>query len=378
MAFPTLRRERTRQRGDSDPTISNASPAQPSNAPALRRRTSLSSRPYDKDYKQYVHDSFVVGDRPKEPWLLDPPRQIETPEEAHQAYYFAHYRLKHRDITPRTEAFLIEYRKTLKEYLEKPGDGSKMIEVKTLTSILHSKTILYEDPAPEYQSAMTAVRELAKLRYYADYGDYHASCATRSVKIVKNADILIGKSWTQVQKAMVAEDEAIEKHRSVHGPGVTKGFPESPITTLVYTACSFLNVEFDNVKYSIGWYAERNKHSHSNVTTSIRNCDWDSLGRQLWQDMKEIPNVLGAEDARKMMESLKRLRDQFFLELTATSRIPNDEAADLLEKKQARNRAKEAARREQKKKLMEAEKKRVAAVQRKKERQSKSSDIIQD
>ena len=311
----------------------------------------------------------MVGDRPKGAWLLDPPKQIETPEEAHQAYYFAHYRLKHRDITPRTEAFLIEYRRTLKECLEKPGDGSKMIEVKTLTRILHSKTILYRDPAPEYQSAMTAVRELAKLRYYADYGDYHAFlCNSFRQKCtaakVKNADILIGKTWTQVQNAMVAEDEAVEKHRSLHGPGVTKGFPESPMTTLVYTACSFLNVDFDNVKYSIGWYAERNKNSHSNVTTLIRNCDWDSLGRQLWQDMNEIPNVLGAEDARKMLESLKRLRDQFFIDLTATSRISSDEAADLLAKKQARDRAKMAARREQREKMLESEKKFLAAMQR--------------
>ncbi|KAL8924503.1 MAG: hypothetical protein Q9172_002668 [Xanthocarpia lactea] len=281
------------------------------------------------------------------------------------------------------EAFLVEYRKTLKEYLEKPGDGNKKVEVKTLTRILHSKTILYKDPAPEYQGAMTAVRELAKLRYYADYGDYHAFLCNLfrqqcTAAKVKNADILIGETWTQVQKAMVAEDESREKHRSVHGPGVTKGFPKSPMTTLVYTACSFLKVDFDNVKYSIRWYAERNKNSHSNVTTMIRNCDWDSLGRQLWQDMNEIPNVLGSEDARKMMDSLKRLRDQFFIELTATSRMSNRGAADLLAKKQARDRAKEEARREQREKLLEAEKKKVAAMRKSTSKadtqESKSSD----
>ncbi|KAL8905099.1 MAG: hypothetical protein Q9207_002840 [Kuettlingeria erythrocarpa] len=342
-------------------------PTQCTVATARRRRTSLGSRLYDEDYKQYVHDSFVTGDPAKDPWLLEPPKQIETPQEANRAYYFAHYRLKHRDVTPRTEAFLVEYKKSLKGYLETPADEKSKMEVKTLTRILHSKTILYKDPAPEYQDAITAVKELAKLRYYADYGDYLAFLCTSfrqkcAAARVENADLLIGKTWCQVQKVIAKEDQSVEEHKDRHGPMAAQGRPKTPMTTAIFTACLFLDLDFDNVKYCIDWYAERNKNAHSNVTLLIRDCDWDGLGRQLWKDLNEIPNVFGADDVRRMTESLGRLRDQFFLELTATSRITSDEAASRLEKKQARERAKETARREQKRKELEAEKKRAAAV----------------
>ncbi|KAL8921716.1 MAG: hypothetical protein Q9208_005646 [Pyrenodesmia sp. 3 TL-2023] len=366
MASPILQVQRTRPRGQSDPSYS-ATLTQPTNARVPHRRTSISML-YDQDYKQYVHDSFVAGEPAKDPWVLEPPKEIKTIRQANQAYHFSHFRLKHRNITPRTEAFLVEYRKTLKEYLEKPEDGSKMIEVQTLTRILHSETILYKDPAPKDQDAMTAVRELAILRYYADYGDYLAFLCTSfrqkcMAAKVKNADMLIGKTWTEVQKIMEKEDELREKYRRDNAPGATQGRPLSPMTTLIFAACLFLGLDFHNVKYCINWYAKRNENAHSNVTSFIRNCDWDGLGRQLWKDMDEIPSVFGPDDVKKMTESLKRLRDQFFIELTATSRIATGEALDLLSKKQARDMGKMKARSRQRRLELAAEKKRLAKVQ---------------
>ncbi|KAI4149052.1 MAG: hypothetical protein L6R39_002620 [Caloplaca ligustica] len=387
MAPSVLHNPRTRARGSSDPSAEHSEPQQPS---TLRRRPSLTSL-YDDYYKQYIHDTFASGTSIVEPWKLEPAIELDTLPKAVEAYHYARYRLKHRYVTPRTEAFLEAYQKSLREHLDKPEDMEKKIEVRTMNKILHSKTILLKDLHPYHQPAAKAVEELAKLRYFADYGDYvaHVCTSFRQQCIaakVRNVDILIGKSWGKVRDVLEEEDERKREWR--RDPCNIPSPPPSPMSTTISCACGVLGLDYDNVRYCIEWYAARNDRAHSGVPFYIKNCDWIKLGRQLWQDLKEVPSVFGESDQRRMTKALEDMRDKFFFELTATSQVPTKLAQDLMVKKTKKDTTKMQNQRENIVKRREAERRRAAeaadklkrkeelaktAEGRKNERQSKSS-----
>lgn len=77
---------------------------------------------YDEDYKNFIHHNFVSSEVTTEPWKLKPPIVVDTLEKVAEAYYYTHYRLKWRYITPRTRTFLEQFHKSLETYLEKPED----------------------------------------------------------------------------------------------------------------------------------------------------------------------------------------------------------------------------------------------------------------
>ncbi|KAI4167190.1 MAG: hypothetical protein LQ343_007402 [Gyalolechia ehrenbergii] len=321
---------RTRARGDSDPTADRTH-----RHTISRRRPSLISLLYDDDYKQYVKDCFQTGDTPKQPWLLTPPLEVDTIQSATDAYHWTHFRLKQRYCTPRSKAFLESYEKSLRAFLDTPEDIERKVEIRTMNQVLHSKPILYKEPDMRYQNALKAVTELAKLRYYSDYGDYVAFlCTSFRQKCVEakvdNVDILIGKSWGQVQIELEREEEVREKWYDNHKQGERPPF--CTMRKTLSNACAHLGLDYQNVRYCIEWYADRNKEAHSGVPFYIKNCDWKSLAHRLWQDWDGIPGVFGNED-KKMMEALTRVRDEFFIQLTAHKHIPSTQANILSQKK---------------------------------------------
>ncbi|KAL8767633.1 MAG: hypothetical protein Q9209_005892 [Squamulea sp. 1 TL-2023] len=312
---------RRQPRGGSDPSSSNQQ--QQTSIPRLRpsiprQRRSLSSL-YDDDFKAYVHECSQPCQPIKEPWLIDPPKQIDSKAEAAEAYYYARYRLKLRYVTPRTKCFLEEYEHKLRDYLDHPGDEEKAVTTQT--------------PKPR-RKRLKSLRDYGD---YGDYGDYVASPCTNFRKKatagkVAHADILIGKSWGQVRKILEEEDEKIKKWRSNWSMGKR---PETPMATTISWTCGRLGIDSDNVRYSIDWYSRRNENAHSGVGFYIKNCDWTKLGRQLWQDMQQIPCIFGKEeDQDKMTQTLQRLKDEYFDKLTASRQLPSRAADGLRSRKE--------------------------------------------
>ncbi|KAI4120757.1 MAG: hypothetical protein LQ338_006788 [Usnochroma carphineum] len=239
-----------------------------------------------------------------------------------------------------------------------------------MNKILHSKTIILKDLQPRYQPAAQAVEELAKLRYFADYGDYvaHVCTSFRQACIaakVQNVDILIGKSWGKVRDELEAEDKEMKAWR---WSSRTKPSPPIPMRVTIYSACCFLGFDYHNVRYCIKWYAARNDKAHSGVPFYIKNCDWVELGRQLWQDLKEVPSVFGDADRRKMTEALQNIRDKFFFELTATTQVPSELAQKLKAEKNNKDIARMRNQRENVAKRREAKKRRAAEAAEKSKR----------
>ncbi|KAL9003050.1 MAG: hypothetical protein Q9188_004062 [Gyalolechia gomerana] len=232
--------------------------------------------------------------------------------------------------------FLESYEKSLPAFLDTPEDIERKVEIRTMNQILHSKTILYEEPDMRYQNALKAVTEPAKLRYYSDYGDYVAFlCTSFRQKCVEakvdKVDILIGKSWGQVLTELKREDEVREEWYDNHKQGEKPPF--YAISKTLSNACVHLGLNFQNVRYCIEWYTDRNKKAHSGVPFYIKNCDWKSLAHRLWQDWDGIPGVFGNEDKKMMKEALTRVRDEFFIQLTALKHVPSTQANILSQKK---------------------------------------------
>ncbi|KAI4137241.1 MAG: hypothetical protein LQ341_005223 [Variospora aurantia] len=345
MADFDLHVSRARPRAESDPSEQKGRVPIPRIVPS---RLSFTSLLYDAKYLQFHNQNFAAGKTVANSWDLEPPEEIRTTEQARQAFYYTHYRLKQRDITPRAATFLADFNRTLEEFLAQPSDIKKTTEIQTMNRVFHSKVFYYREMPAGFQNWVKAVHELAKLRYYANYGAYVAFCKCISAK-AQNVDILIGKSWAQVNDAIKKEKKIEEEVKWQYGP--CGEIPHQPMTGTIAIACEFLGLEYENMKYCIDYYAERNKHFHSSAGIHIKNCDWDSLGRQLWRDMQEVPNVFGAADQVKMKQAVEQIRDRFFLRLTATSRIPSEEAMALMKEK----RAQEDGRWEHIKKQIEAE-----------------------
>ncbi|KAI4285383.1 MAG: hypothetical protein L6R38_000681 [Xanthoria sp. 2 TBL-2021] len=340
---PPVYLPRTRARGGSDPSKKTGGQLQQQLAEPqwLRQRQSCSTLYYTEDYRGYVHECSTPGEPIKEPWLIDPPREIDTIIQAARAFYYIRYRLK-RYVTPRSKEFLQKYESSLRDYLDKPEDPEKKTVVITMNSVLHSKSFLYAQSHIELESATQAVEELAKLRYYADYGDYVASLCTdfRNKCVaskVKNVDILLGKSWGQVREELTKEDLKEERFRawSPTGPG-----PYCPMAGTIALACEKLALDYKNVRYCIDWYARRNDQSHSGVGFYIKSCNWEDLGAQLLLDIKQVPSIFGKDDQAKMKEALERIKDKYFFRLDDNHKLPSKEAELLKEKREKRLAAK--------------------------------------
>ncbi len=168
-----------RERGPSDPT----SQPTPILVAKRGRAKTLASALCDNDYKEFIR-GMSPSDIPRnEPWNLGPPANITNPEELTEdtirhAYFYAHYRVKFCKVTPRSIAFLEQYRDTAKAAMAKLTKEAR-IELATPNKILHSKVILYKEPTLKEKEGQEAIRKLVEMRYLADYGDYMAEHCKR-------------------------------------------------------------------------------------------------------------------------------------------------------------------------------------------------------
>ncbi|KAL9030753.1 MAG: hypothetical protein Q9196_001157 [Gyalolechia fulgens] len=329
MAPPTfINNPRTRTRGESDPTA-NRIPKRT----VPRRRASLASLLYDDDYKQYVRDCFQTGDAtPKEPWLLTPPLEVDTVKKATEAYHWTHFRLKQRYCTPRSKAFLESYEQSLRAFLETPDDMERKIEIKTMNKILHSETTLYKGPDPRYQDALKAVTELAKLRYYSDYGDDVADWCTSSRQkcveaTVDHVDILIGKSWGQVQTELADEDREWKEWRRLY---------QRHVQISAWTT-EMSDTAWNGMQNETGKLTAESRSTSRIATGRVSPTGYGKIGR-------EYRASSGARTMTMMKAALRRIRDELFFQLTAHQHTPSAHAYGLSQKKldEEKNRLKHA------------------------------------
>ncbi|KAL8752705.1 MAG: hypothetical protein Q9184_005651 [Pyrenodesmia sp. 2 TL-2023] len=291
--------------------------------PKPQERRDSMSQLYDKDYQKYLQSDFVGESVSKALWSITPAKVLDTVEKVKEAVTYAEYRVKHRKVTPRTKAFLEHYQTTLAALLDDKCPRREG-QVEALNDFFHSKAILHTELQPEQQVEMSAVAQLARLRYYADYGDYAAAECLHfrekcGEKNVEGLEQLTGRNWSEVEAELKAEDEEYQKWLAKGPRGQS---PPTPMTTIISAACGKLHIDRHTVRYSIKFYAARNANAHSGVSTYIKNLKWKKLGSQLWKDLRQIPCILGKADQASMRKTIETIRDRYFLEI---AEFPEDQ-----------------------------------------------------
>ncbi|KAK3176585.1 hypothetical protein OEA41_007908 [Lepraria neglecta] len=322
--------QKIRQRGRSDP--------QPQASPSTTRTRAqtLENAVYDDTYKQCIREAFATDGPKKEPWEI--PDNVTSPDAItdtmiRNAFFYAHYRVKYRKVTPRSLEFLEKYRETAAAAMKAPSTDKK-IKLAALNEILHSKVILFKQPSKEELEGQAAVKELIQFRYYADYGDYMAENCKRFRDAAMERKVEgfqcftgSGENWTVIQKRIEREDERYKEWSDQGKPGGVA--PEQPTIDAIEKACNELKLDHDNTRFSIRWYSHRNEEMHCKVNIHIQQCDWNALATQLWKDIRELPNVFGDEEYRHMQKALDTIKDRYFAELDPVNPTHSEKALNL-------------------------------------------------
>lgn len=322
-----------RERGPSDPT----SQPTPIMVAKRSRAKTLASALYDDDYREFVREMCPSDVSRNEHWNLGPPANITNPEDLtvetiKHAYFYAHYRVKFRKVTPRSIAFLEQYRDTAKAAMAKPTKEAK-IELATLNKILHSKVILYKEPTLKEKEGQEAIRKLVEMRYLADYGDYMAEQCKQFREEALKKNIEGSGSFTGRNENWMTIQERMEKEEADYKVWVKEGSlgisPRQLTVRAVEAACVELDLSIDNTRSAIKRYAQRNEAMHSKVGFHIQQCDWRQLAIQLWTDLRDLPNVFGDEEYGQMKEILEHVRDRYFDSLHPIEPVPSARASEL-------------------------------------------------
>lgn len=298
--------------------------------PTINRHRSqtLESSIYDDDYKKYIHESFRPGQELKSPWTLSAPTTVSDPKTLDiatikQSYFYAHYRLKLRRVSPRTEAFLQQYRNVAASAMNDPSLERKSV-LAALTQTLNSKVILLKEPTLKELQGQVALKNLVIQRYWANYGHYVGEQCKRFrdsaiAKEVEGVKLFTGdgKDWTVVQDQLEREDKKYKIWKAGGFRGGPQAMPEHPTTTAIEQACLDLGLDYESTRYSIEWYSNKNASMHCMVDMHIKDCNWNSLAGQLRMDLRELPKIFGDEEHDQMHQVLISVRDRYFLHLGA-------------------------------------------------------------
>ena len=166
---------------------------------------------YDNIYKEFIVKVFTSDGEKKDSWEIPTPENITDPDALtanmiKHAFFYAHYRVKYRKVTPRSVAFLKKYRDTAEAAMKTPS-RDKEVELITLNQILHSEVTLLKQPNEAEIKGQAAMKELIQLRYCTDYGDHMAENCKRFrdkalEQKIEGIDYFTGseQTWTAVQK----------------------------------------------------------------------------------------------------------------------------------------------------------------------------------
>ncbi len=65
------------------------------------------------------------------------------------------------------------------------------------------------------------------------------------------------------------------------------------------------------------------------IGLNIQQCDWEALGRQIWEDKRALPKVFEKEDYIQMSKALQEVQSRYFLKIGPFKSIPNSNATNL-------------------------------------------------
>lgn len=210
-----------------------------------------------------------------------------------------------RKITPRTQEFLRQHKDAYKVALERGAeDKASCAVVQALDKVYYSTSFYLKPRSAEEFGKLQAFVKLRRLELLANYGDY------------------LGQELQQI----LADELA--------------GADMGDLRKHVYIACGVLGMDPHHMLWLIEQWGDRNRIFHNQVRQYITDCHWPALAKQIWRDLKELPNaVVDPDDLAKYETVLVSVQKEYFDVLDNDDPqhwLPNQKAHDLLQEKVAK------------------------------------------
>ena len=240
-----------------------------------------------------------------------------------------------RKITPRTQEFLRQHKDAYKVALESGAeDKASCAVVQALDKVYYSTSFYLKPRSAEEFGKLQAFVKLRRLELLANYGDYlgqelqqiradlKAAAKGAAADVQKaNLELSPPRTWLAIADELAGADMGdLRKH--------------------VYIACGVLGMDPHHMLWLIEQWGDRNRIFHNQVRQYVTDCHWPALAKQIWRDLKELPNaVVDPDDLAKYETVLVSVQKEYFDVLDEDDPqhwLPNQKARDLLQEKVAK------------------------------------------
>lgn len=177
-----------------------------------------------------------------------------------------------------------------------------------------------------------AVLELVRHRYLATYAGYLPSVHKNNGKHLIPDLHFIGDTmkWIETRDKIVHEEKCHLECTKYGGCGSSLVASGTPTIDIIRKSCGILRINYDIARYSIEQYTDTEKCMHCTVAVLIRTCNWVALGRQLSQDIENLPDVFGGIERKLMSQAIESIQDRYFDRSDRSGHpIANKHALDL-------------------------------------------------
>jgi hypothetical protein len=152
------------------------------------------------------------------------------------------------------------------------------------------------------QDAQTLQDEIIGLQrtsFYARYGNYMAH-ACQELKREAEAKKVTGwqnlqKSyWTDIDKRLINEQDIYERCRQ-RGENLNG---QCPTTVAVSQACNIVGLNLTDMLQNIHYYAVRNEIVHANLLALVKDGEFPTLAKRLYDDYCDVPRFIACFENR--------------------------------------------------------------------------------
>ncbi|MCJ1261688.1 hypothetical protein MMC22_001554 [Lobaria immixta] len=187
-----------------------------------------------------------------------------TTERLQQSLAYCQRFLSRRDISPRSETFMILFKDELKIAIEAESDDDKLAaaaSTRVFELLIQRNAFLSAAASIRTQEMQQNLLELRELQYYSRYGDYVRIIPTRlrphaSEHKTTDWQLLCGRfRWSEIATRLSWEQQTMHERLRTEGSAAMNTLAlETHVA--VYTACRELGISDDVAIWSIIQYGE--------------------------------------------------------------------------------------------------------------------------
>ena len=220
----------------------------------------------------------------------------------------------------------MEFVQQIKAQCEKaiklPSKGKERAEsIRTIAveedGTLHSYWEKLYGPEGVTQALLEATHAFRELRLDLEYGDYLALNCER----YRSSDVTGTEwkshpemQWPDVDDQLTEEEKALEHYRQLLRADIAdRRYPDTPWLDSIQKAAKIAQMQPEDIRFEIQYYAKRNRLAHSNVKEMVNKADFYSLASQILADKKRLGEIYG--DTSRVLDyrlAIGRLESEWY------------------------------------------------------------------